>query len=467
MASAGVFARHLVAATVAGFMVLTGAAAASASPAVTPTVRVAAATQAAFTPKISGSATVGVTLKITGLPQGTTLSYRWKRNGVAISGATRSTYKIVTADLGKKLTVTVTSKRAGYTTLTKTSAATSAVLRPFVTRTPTISGTARVGSTLKVAMPAWSPTPTYAYQWYRNGVAISGATKTTRVVATADAGARLTVKVTGTRSGYRPASTTSLPTAVVLPAAPPAAVAPVAKAFPTGARVDYQLGGAYTPPAGVGIVTRDNADAPAPGVWNICYINGFQTQPGESGTWPSTVILRDASGKAVADRDWPGEYLLDTSTAAKRSTIAGVLATLIDRYASKGFQAVEFDNLDSYTRSGRLLTADNNIALAKLLVDRAHSKGLLAGQKNAVELSQRLRTEAGFDFAVAEECLEWGECSGYTKVYGTKTLDVEYSDGSMSLSQVCSSSQRMPSTVYRDRDLVAKGQRGYVYGTCS
>jgi len=459
-----VLRRSLVAAIAAAF-VLTGAAAASASPVVAPTVRVAVATQAPFTPKISGSATVGVTLKITGLPKGTTLSYRWKRNGVAISGATRSTYKIVTADLGKKLTVTVTSKRSGYTTRTKTSAATSAVLRPFATHTPAISGTARVGSTLKVTMAAWSPTPKYTYQWYRNGVAIVGATTSSRVLATADAGTRLTVKVTGTRSGYRTASKTSLPAAAVLPAV--VASAPAAKAFPAGARVDYQLGGAYTPPTGVGIVTRDNGDAPAAGVWNICYINGFQTQPGESGAWPSTVILRDSAGKAVADRDWPGEYLLDTSTAAKRTAILGVLGPVIDRCASKGFQAVEFDNLDSYTRSGKLLVADYNIAMAKLLVDRAHSKGLLAGQKNTVELSQRLRTEAGFDFAVAEECLEWGECGGYTSVYGTKTLDVEYSDGSMSLDQVCSSSKRLPSTVYRDRDLVAKGQKGYVYGTCS
>jgi hypothetical protein len=290
-------------------------------------------------------------------------------------------------------------------------------------------------------------------------VAISGATSSTRILSTSDLGKKMTVKITGRKSGYLTTSKTSAATVTV------AAIPTNGAAFPEGARVDYQLGGAYTPPSGVGILTRDNSEAPAAGVWNVCYINGFQTQPGAS--WSSTLVLHNSAGKAVGDPNWPGEYLLDTSTATKRSGIAAVLEAVIASCAKKGFNAVEFDNLDSYTRSGRLLTADHNIAMAKLVVTSAHAHGLLAGQKNAVELSGRLRAEAGFDFAIAEECVEWGECSDYVDVYGAKAFDVEYSDGSLSLAEVCASSDRIASTVYRDRDLVPKGSRGYVYGTCS
>jgi hypothetical protein len=417
----------------------------------------ALATQPAFTPKISGTAAVGLVLNVTGRPSGTTLTYRWKRNGVPIHAATHSTYKVAKADAGTKLTVTVTSTRSGYTTRTVTSAPTKTVVKRFSAPAPKISGTARQGAKLTAKPGTWSPIPTFTYQWYRDGVAISGATKSTRTLAAADVGAKITVKVTGRKSGYLTATKTSAATSAVL----------AASAYPVGAGVDYQIGGAYTPPSGVSIVERDNADSPASGKWNVCYINGFQTQPGESGKFASDLILHNSSGKAVGDPDWPGEYLLDTSNTATRAGILAVLDGVIDTCASKGFDAVEFDNLDSYTRSGKLLTADNNIAMAKLFVAYAHSKGLWAAQKNTVELSQRLHDEAGFDFAIAEECVQWSECSGYTEVYGGKAFDVEYSDNSLSLSQVCASSQRMASTVYRDRDLVAKGSSGYVYGTCS
>jgi hypothetical protein len=467
MPRAKTLSRNALVVLVTAALVFAGAEAAPASIGAAPyaaTGALTTATQKSFTPKISGSAAVGLTLTITGKPSGSTLSYKWKRNGAAISGATKSTYKVATADLGKKLTVSVTSKRGGYTTLTKTSAATATVVKRFTSHSAAISGTARVGSKLTAKTAAWSPTPTFSYQWYRNGVAISGATSSTRTLTSSDQGKKITVKITGRKSGYLTTSKTSAATAAVA-AAPAAVVPPAAGTFPAGAKVDYQLGGAYAPPAGVGIVTRDNSDSPAAGLWNVCYINGFQTQPGAS--WSSTLVLHNSSGQAVEDAGWEGEYLLDTSTSARRSGIATVLNKVVDTCASKGFNAVEFDNLDSYTRSGKRLTADNNIAMAKLLVDHAHSRGLLAAQKNTGELSQRLRTEAGFDFAISEECVEYGECADYTKVYGNKVFDVEYSDNSLSLDQVCASSQRPASTVFRDRDLVAKGQKGYVYGACS
>ena len=78
------------------------------------------------------------------------------------------------------------------------------------TRAPTISGTAKVGKTLKAHVKAWSPKTTLrTYQWYRNGVLIEGATHSSYKLVGLDYRKKITVKVTGTRSGYTPTSRTS------------------------------------------------------------------------------------------------------------------------------------------------------------------------------------------------------------------------------------------------------------------
>ncbi|WP_298131782.1 hypothetical protein [Micropruina sp.] len=82
------------------------------------------------TPKISGTAKVGKKLTAkpgTWKPSGTKLSYQWYRNSTKISGATKSTYKLVKADKKKKITVKVTGKKDGYANTTKTSAKTKTV----------------------------------------------------------------------------------------------------------------------------------------------------------------------------------------------------------------------------------------------------------------------------------------------------------------------------------------------------
>ena len=60
---------------------------------------------------------------------GTTLSYQWYAAGKPIKGATTSTFKLTSSQAGKAITVKVTGKKAGYTTVTKTSAATKKVAK--------------------------------------------------------------------------------------------------------------------------------------------------------------------------------------------------------------------------------------------------------------------------------------------------------------------------------------------------
>ena len=84
-------------------------------------------------PVISGQVKIGKTLSATGgtwSVDGVTLAYQWNRDGAPIDGATASTYKLVAADAGAEITVTVTASKAGdeevvYTDGVATSAAKS------------------------------------------------------------------------------------------------------------------------------------------------------------------------------------------------------------------------------------------------------------------------------------------------------------------------------------------------------
>jgi len=257
-------------------------------------------------------------------------------------------------------------------------------------------------------------------------------------------------------------------------AATPAAASGTGKAsytnLPTSGRPDYQLGGGYRPPAGVTIVERDSTDRPAAGKYGICYVNGFQTQPGSFAAWKRAApaaILRDAAGKPVADPGWPDEVLLDTRTTATRAAITKELTKSVARCAARGFDAVEFDNLDSWTRSGKRLTRAGNLALAASLVRVGHAHGLAVGQKNTPQLGKAGRQTTGFDFVVAEECVQYRECSAYTAVYGKRVIDVEYADTlGRSWASVCRLRDRPAMTILRDRDLVTPSDDGYVFQRC-
>jgi hypothetical protein len=236
------------------------------------------------------------------------------------------------------------------------------------------------------------------------------------------------------------------------------------------ATADYQLGGAYPPARGVTLVTRDLTDVPARGVYSICYVNAFQSQP-ELRTWwltrHPTLLLRTAKGRIVTDPGWPGEMLLDTSTPAKRASLAAIMGVWFTRCAKAGYRAVEPDNLDSWSRSTGRLTLRQNAAYAALLSARAHALGLAIAQKNDTDMLS-LRSTTKFDFAVTEECQVYAECTAYTRVFGRHVIEIEYTDngGRANFAKACAARGSSISIVYRDRNLVARGSARYAYAAC-
>ncbi len=262
------------------------------------------------------------------------------------------------------------------------------------------------------------------------------------------------VKTTGRTAGE---TASSGPAPAPTPAAASAVTVP-----PKHARWDYQIGGAYPLPAGVRVVSRSHEDPPAPGAYNICNFNALQVQEGAEGDWASDLLLRDAQGDVVYDKDW-NEAVLDIRTAAKRQRIAAKADSWIDECAAKGYQAVEPDNYDTFTRFPDYLTARQAKAFMKLLSAHAHEKGLAIAQKNTLELAPD-RAAVGLDFAVVEECGEWNECGEFAKAFDNKVLVVEYT--AKGLSKACSGWGSALSIVRRDQDVVSEGTAGYRRETC-
>jgi len=167
------------------------------------------------TPTISGTTKVGSTLTAnagTWAPTAT-LKYQWYRGSAAIAKATGKSYVLQPADLGKSITVKVTGSAAGYTSKTVASAAKKITAGTLTTAKPTITGTLKAGSTLTAKPGTWkagtSTKVTFKYQWLVAGKAVSGATKATFKVPTSAKGKSVSVKVTGSATGYTSATVTS------------------------------------------------------------------------------------------------------------------------------------------------------------------------------------------------------------------------------------------------------------------
>ena len=71
---------------------------------------------------------------------------------------------------------------------------------PTNTVAPAITGTAQEGQTLTCSTGTWTGSPTYTYQWKRNGSNITSATNSTYTLVTADVGQSILCTVTATNA---------------------------------------------------------------------------------------------------------------------------------------------------------------------------------------------------------------------------------------------------------------------------
>ncbi len=171
-------------------------------------------------PAIVGTPTVGASVTASvgsWSPAPDSYGYQWMLDGAPIAGATAKTYSPTSAMVGRALTVQVSGVRAGASTV-RTLSAPSIVAPGVLTSTaaPTVSGTAQVGQRLTAAPGTWSrKDAVMAYQWFSGATAINGATESTYVARSTDAGKPLVVRVTASRYGFSAATAVSAPTAAV------------------------------------------------------------------------------------------------------------------------------------------------------------------------------------------------------------------------------------------------------------
>jgi hypothetical protein len=158
-----------------------------------------------FGGSLAGADVAQITIVTTGLgaPVGTqlscvagpstakTLSYQWLRNGAPIGGATTANYATVAADEGRSIQCQTfaINENAGSTTVGTTSQVTSpypGTAPPVATAAPAAtvkSGTLTVagagGAVLGCSNGTWTGAPGFGFQWYLNGVALSGNGATT------------------------------------------------------------------------------------------------------------------------------------------------------------------------------------------------------------------------------------------------------------------------------------------------
>jgi hypothetical protein len=209
------------------------------------------------TPTLIGTPVVGGTLTVT---PGTwnvlspAVSEQWYVNGKATPASLNSDSFALTAFyFGKIISVKVTVTKPGYGTATYllTSTPTLSNVALAATGGPIISGTAKTDSTLTASPGQWNVAGlTFAYQWYRSGTQIPGASASTYVLSATDVGEEITVGVTGHKTCYTPVQQFSEATTADTGDAPaylPIVPIPIAGARTLGSTLTATVGGFSLP----------------------------------------------------------------------------------------------------------------------------------------------------------------------------------------------------------------------------
>ena len=161
----------------------------------------------------------------------------------------------------------------------------------------------------------------------------------------------------------------------------------------------------------------------AAGHHTICYISAGTAENWRSdyGQFTSADLGNGVSG-------WAGEKWVDTRSSNVRSIMA---ARVQSQCAAKGFDGVEFDNVDGYDNSSGLpLTAATQLDYNGFLAGTAHAAGLATFLKNDVAQVGQLAPQ--FDGAINEQCGEYDECGAYSAFLNANkpVLQAEYTGGS-------------------------------------
>lgn len=162
----------------------------------------------------------------------------------------------------------------------------------------------------------------------------------------------------------------------------------------------------------------------------VCYFSA-----GSSEDWRPDFASFPRAALGSALDGWPGERWLDVRDAGVRR----VMQARMDRAVAMGCDGVDPDNVDGYANAnGFGLTASHQLAYNRWLAAEAHARGLVVGLKNDVDQIASLVSD--YDFAVNEQCFEYGECdqvAAFTRA-NKSVLNIEYGPVATLARTVCS-----------------------------
>ncbi|UYQ65900.1 endo alpha-1,4 polygalactosaminidase [Streptomyces peucetius] len=172
----------------------------------------------------------------------------------------------------------------------------------------------------------------------------------------------------------------------------------------------------------------------------ICYINAgaWEDFRPDAGQFPRSVL--------GSPNGWAGERWLDIR---RLDVLRPLMAARIEMCRERGFDAVEPDLLDGWTNdTGFPLTAAHQLAYNRMIARLAHERGLSVGLKN--DLDQVPELVDDFDFAVNEECAQYGDCAALTPFVeaGKAVFHVEYA---LPLDRFCGETERLGLSSMRKR----------------
>jgi hypothetical protein len=184
-------------------------------------------------PTISGTAVPGqllTTSKGVWTNSPTSYAYQWQRclasNCSGISGATSNPYTVQAADVGSTIRVVITASNSFGSGSAVSSE--SAIVPPYNSALPALSGAARDTQTLSTDGGTWSGSPVLTYAWELcDGTAIGGATGQSYVLGSGAISYQFRVKVTATKNGVSASAYSACSATVVHAIAPISTSSPV------------------------------------------------------------------------------------------------------------------------------------------------------------------------------------------------------------------------------------------------
>ena len=239
------------------------------------------------------------------------LTYQWMKNNVAITGAASPRYATpatTSSDNGAKFNVTVTNQAGSVTSSSAVLSVSAVVVAPAITTQPT-SQTVTAGHTASFSVVA-SGTAPLAYQWKKNGVAISGATAssyTTPATTTADSGTSFTVTVSNSAG-----SATSV--AATLTVNAETSTLQITSTQLPGGTVAVAYSSALAASGGTPPYSWSLSSGTLPTGLTLSSAGAISGTPSVAGSFPFTVSVKDSTGASAS-----ANFSITVGTAAPPS----------------------------------------------------------------------------------------------------------------------------------------------------